>query len=184
MHLKMVQYPSLDLLLLWFNFCSVSRIAAGVVYIDPVTLNWTNHCSFVVCLVCFDLLVCSPCPPHKDFIDRYKIDIKSACWQIRLEENSKDKRAFTIRLYRFCRMQFSLHNATRTFQRFIDDLLGAELETSVFCYLDNVIIAPSTFQEHIFVLSKVFERLISPRLTVNCDKCDFLKAELKYLDGW
>lgn len=132
-----------------------------------------------------------PIPYVSSILDRLRdarylssIDIKSAYWQIRLEENSKDKTAFTVPgkgLYRFCRMPFGLHNAAATFQRFIDNVLGAELETSVFCYLDDIIIATSTLQEHISVLSKVFERLISAGLTVNRDKCDFLKSELKYL---
>ncbi|XP_046686615.1 uncharacterized protein LOC124372281 [Homalodisca vitripennis] len=58
------------------------------------------------------------------------LDIKSAYWQIELEESSKEKTAFTIpgrRLYQFVTMPFGLCGAPATWQRLVDT------EKSKFC---------------------------------------------------
>lgn len=54
-------------------------------------------------------------------------------------------------LFQFERMPFGLHNAPATWQRFIDGVLGPDLEPYVFVYLDDVI-ATSTFEKHLEVL--------------------------------
>lgn len=132
-----------------------------------------------------------PLPYVNSILDRLRnarflssIDIKSAYWQIELEEGSKDKTAFTVPgrgLYQFRRMPFGLHNAAATWQRFVDNILGAELEPSVFVYLDDIIIATADLDSHLLVLEKVFEKLLAAGLTVNRDKCIFMRPELKYL---
>lgn len=132
-----------------------------------------------------------PLPYVNSILDRLRdakflssIDIKSAYWQIELDEDSKQKTAFTVAgrgLYQFRRMPFGLHNAAATWQRFVDNVLGAELEPSVFVYLDDIIIATPDFDSHLLVLEKVFEKLLSAGLTVNREKCSFVRSELKYL---
>jgi len=56
-------------------------------------------------------------------------------------------------------MPFGLHSAPATFQRLLDTILGPELEPHVFAYLDNIIIASPTFEEHLQHLTVVFHRL-------------------------
>lgn len=112
------------------------------------------------------------------------IDIKSAYHQILLDESSKDKTAFTVPsrgLYQFVRMPFGLHNSAASWQRLIDNVLGPELENFVFVYLDDIIIATPDFETHLKTLQSVFEKLLEAGLTVNQQKCEFLKSELKYL---
>lgn len=112
------------------------------------------------------------------------IDIKSAYWQIKIAEESREKTAFTIPgrgLFQFKRMPFGLTNAPATWQRLIDQILGPKLEPSVFVFLDDIIIVTSTFPEHVKVLSEVFERLISAGLTINKEKTQLCRSELKYL---
>jgi transposase InsO family protein len=112
------------------------------------------------------------------------IDVKSAYWQIPLSEASKEITAFTVPgkgLFQFTRMPFGLHNAPATWQRFVDTVIGADLEPLVFVYLDDVIVATPDFHQHLDVLEKVLTRLTNAGLTMNREKCEFLKDELRYL---
>lgn len=112
------------------------------------------------------------------------VDLKSAYWQMPLEESSKEKTAFTVPgrgLFQFRRMPFGLHNAPATWQRFVDNTLGHDLEPFVFIYLDDIIVATPDFETHLRVLEKIFDRLIAAGLTVNQEKCEFVKSQLKYL---
>lgn len=60
-------------------------------------------------------------------------------------------------------------------------ILGPDLEPYVFVYLDDVIVATLTFDEHLRVLSIFADRLRSAGLTINVDKCVFCRSSLKYL---
>ena len=81
-----------------------------------------------------------------------KIDLKDAYRKIPMARESKKYTAFAVPgsgLWQFTRMSFGLTNAPMTFQRLIDSLLGPELEPYVFGYLDDIIIATETFEEHL-----------------------------------
>lgn len=111
------------------------------------------------------------------------IDLKSAYWQVPLDDASKEKTAFTVPgrgLFHFNRMPFGLQNAPACFQRLVDNL-GADLEPFVFVYLDDIIVATPDFSTHLEVLGKIFERLLDAGLTVNKEKCEFVKNQLRYL---
>lgn len=112
------------------------------------------------------------------------LDIRSAYWQIPLEENSKKYTAFTIPgrgLFQFCRMPFGLHGAPATFQALVDKIFGPELEPYLFKYLDDIIIATPDFETHLKILKEVFTRLKTAGLTLQKDKCIFCRDELKFL---
>lgn len=112
------------------------------------------------------------------------IDIKSAYWQVPLKETCRDYTAFTVPgrgLYRFRRMPFGLTNAPATFQRLVDNVLGADLQPSVLVYLDDIIIVSQDFESHLQTLGKVLDRLRDAGLTVSVDKCQFCRPSLKYL---
>lgn len=112
------------------------------------------------------------------------IDIKSAYWQIKMKESSKDFTAFTVPgrgLYRFCRLPFGLSNAPATWQRAIDQILGADLQPSVLVYLDDIVIVSQDFETHLKTLETVLDRLLAAGLVVSPDKCRFCRSQLKYL---
>lgn len=112
------------------------------------------------------------------------LDIKSAYFQVPLEMSSREKTAFTVPfrgLYQFKRLPFGLHNAPATWQRLIDRVLGMDLEPYLFVYLDDVIIVTQTFEKHVEVVKEVFKRLIAAGLTLNREKCQFCRTELRYL---
>lgn len=112
------------------------------------------------------------------------IDLRSAFWQIPLDEESKEKTGFSVPgrgMFQFTVMPFGLSCSAQSLQRLMDAIFGPKLEPKVFCYLDDVIITSSTFEEHVKLLRTVRDRLKEANLTVNLSKCEFFKKSLKYL---
>lgn len=132
-----------------------------------------------------------PLPRVTSILDRLRdarylssLDVKSAYWQVPLDEASQDKTAFTIPgkgLFHFTTMPFGLHNSPATWQRLIDTVLGPVLEPHVFVYLDDIIISTKTFEHHLEILEEIFRRLKEANITLNKEKCNFCRSELKYL---
>lgn len=132
-----------------------------------------------------------PLPYVSHILDRLRdarylssLDLKSAYWQVKVKEEDREKTAFTVPgrgLYQFVRMPFGLHNAPATWQRLIDTILGPELEPKVFVYLDDIIVATQSFGDHLDTLELVLTKLQDAGLTVNWEKAQVCRAELKYL---
>lgn len=112
------------------------------------------------------------------------IDLRKSFWQIPLDAASREKTAFSVPgrgSFEFTVMAFGLCNAAQTQQRLVDTLFGPEFEPNIFTYLDDIIIATPTFEEHLKLLSIVKNRLQDAHLTINISKCEFLKTSLVYL---
>ncbi|CAB0032495.1 unnamed protein product [Trichogramma brassicae] len=76
------------------------------------------------------------------------IDLKSAYFQIAMEESSKQYTAFAVPgagLFQFTRLAYGLTNAPMAFQRLIDAVFGPECEPFVFGYLDDIVIVTRDF---------------------------------------
>lgn len=111
------------------------------------------------------------------------LDIRSAYWQVKLEEKSKQYTAFTVPgkgHFQFKRLPFGLHGAPGTFQSLVDKLFG-DLKPQIFCYLDDIIVTTSDFESHIHLLEEVFRRLKNAGITLKQEKCKFCRDELEYL---
>lgn len=78
-------------------------------------------------------------------------------------------------------MPFGIHSAPDVWQRLIDRVIGVDLEKYVFVDLDDIIVCTPTFQLHVDILREVLGRIDKAGLTVNREKCNFCKPELKYL---
>ncbi|KMQ86252.1 reverse ribonuclease integrase, partial [Lasius niger] len=112
------------------------------------------------------------------------LDLSQAYFQIPLAKDSREITAFSVPdkgLYHFTRMPYGLTGAPATFQRLLDKLIGPEMEPFAFAYLDDIIIATPTFEEHIVWLKKVLAKISSADLTINPEKCEFCKSYVKYL---
>lgn len=90
------------------------------------------------------------------------IDFSDAFLQVELDEESQLKTAFTISgkgYFAYSRMPFGLCNSGATLCRLVDQVIGCDLEPNVFVYLDDVIIATETFEQHFSILKEISIRL-------------------------
>ena len=112
------------------------------------------------------------------------LDLKSGYWQIEVEEEHKERTAFTVGPLGFweCNlMPFGLNNAPATFQRLMEQAMGDLHLRKCLIYLDDVIIFSKTVDEHLERLQEVFARLKSAGLKLKPSKCNFLQQKVKYL---
>ena len=78
-------------------------------------------------------------------------------------------------------MPFGLCNAPATFQRVMQVVLAGLEGKGVFVYLDDILIASKSFDEHLRQFREVFRRLRSAGLCLKPRKCCFLRDEVPYL---
>lgn len=78
-------------------------------------------------------------------------------------------------------MPFGVHSGGTTWQEFIRQVIGAELEPNAFAYLGDIFIVTKSFEKHLEVLSRISARLRVAGITLIKDKCNFCKPEMKYL---
>ncbi|GFX56273.1 hypothetical protein TNCV_2242071 [Trichonephila clavipes] len=104
-----------------------------------------------------------------------------AYYQIPIAEKDKGKTAITTPFgsYEFNTMSFGLRNAPSTFQRFITEVLyGLDF---VFPYLNDVLVASSSEEEHSEHLKMVFERFQQYGLRINISKSVMGADQVEYL---
>jgi hypothetical protein len=82
-------------------------------------------------------------------------------------------------LFEYLFMPFGLRNAAQTFQRFMDSLF--KHLPFMFCYLDDIIIASHTLEEHHEHLRQIFTILQENGLQVNPAKCVFTVTAVEFL---
>ena len=81
-------------------------------------------------------------------------------------------------------MPFGLCNATATFQRLMAQALSGvtkKYENLLMCYVDDVVIATPTLEDHIDRLVEVFGCMKRAGLKRKPSKCEILRDSIKYL---
>jgi len=110
-----------------------------------------------------------------------KLDLRKGYHQVPVDGDSVRKTAIItpFGLFEFLRMPFGLHNAGQTFQRMMDEIMQGLDYT--FCYLDDVLVASATPEEHVHHLAEVLGRLQASGLVLNGEKCLLGVSEVEYL---
>lgn len=111
------------------------------------------------------------------------IDLKDAYFQIPLKEESRNYTAFRTSkgLFRFKVCPFGLTNAPFTMCRLMNKVIGFDLQPFVFVYLDDIVIATETLEEHLRLLKIVAKRLKNAGLTISLEKSRFCRKQVMYL---
>lgn len=131
-----------------------------------------------------------PLPNITDILDRLgsakyfsTFDLASGFHQIPMDPNHSCKTAFSTPHghFEYKRMPFGLKNAPSTFQRLMDQVLSGLQGNEIFVYLDDIVIYASSLEEHAIKFKNLMDRLTYAGLTLQPDKCEFLRTEVAYL---
>lgn len=103
--------------------------------------------------------------------------------RIRIAAGDEWKTSFTTRYeqFEYLVMPFGLCNAPGTFQNYINESLHDFLDLWATAYLDDVLIFSKTLDEHREHVRKVVSGLLDRNLFIYIHKCEFHRAEVKYL---
>ena len=112
------------------------------------------------------------------------LDPGSAFWQVPLTKQDRDKTGFAceLELCQWKRMPFGLCNATATFHRLAQLLtrVTKKYGNLVLCYVDDMVIAMPTLEDHIERLNEVLSCMKSAGLKSKLSKCEIYKDSIKY----
>ncbi|KAK0419766.1 hypothetical protein QR680_014310 [Steinernema hermaphroditum] len=109
-------------------------------------------------------------------------DFTSGFWQLPLAEEDVEKTAFItfMGLFEFLRMPFGLCGAPATFQKAMQEM-RREITAAAFIYLDDIVIASNTEEEHVKDVDQFLSVVERYGLKLKLEKCQFARAEVKYL---
>ena len=110
-----------------------------------------------------------------------KLDLKQAYQQLPLDDDSKQYVVVNTHkgLFRYTRLPFGISSAPGIFQRVIESVLQGIPGVAV--YLDDILVAGHTEDEHLKSLNLVLERLARAGLRVKREKCEFMRPSVSYL---
>lgn len=131
-----------------------------------------------------------PLPIVEELIDELagakwfsKLDFRSGYHQIRIVQGDEHKTAFRTHngLYEFLVMPFGLTNSPATFQSVMNQIFEPVLRKGVFVFMDGILVHSATLEEHLQLLTQVFDTIQQHQFFVKLSKCSFAKQDIEYL---
>lgn len=139
-------------------------------------------------------------PPIDDILAKFNnkyffstLDFASGYWQIPLDETVRKFTSFLYdgRSYQFRVVPFGLNVSNAAFGRGLEVAFSSSdsklnnnnivCPQDVHIYVDDILIASTTFEEHLQSLKWVFEKIQYVGMTLKFKKCIFLKNNIKFL---
>ena len=119
---------------------------------------------------------------HHDTEFFSKIDLTHGYWQIKLHKESRSYTAFLYdcKLYQFFRIPFGLKDAGSAFMRALSLAVGEE-NKNISMYIDDVLISSKTFDEYIYNMLWLFDKLRKNYFTIKLDKCEVFRKSIQFL---
>lgn len=111
------------------------------------------------------------------------LDMASGYWQVEMDEQSKEKTAFTshMGLFQFNVLPFGLTNAGACFERLMEFVLKGYQWKRCLCYIDDVIVFGNTFENTLTNLRLVFQRFREANLKLKPSKCSLFQDHVLFL---
>lgn len=115
------------------------------------------------------------------------LDVEKGFWQVPMKEQDCHKTAFVVNdcHYEFSVMPFGLKNASKTFQRIMNEIaenINKRAEkVCVFAYIDDVLIFSDTAEEHEHHIKLALSELEERGVVLNEKKCVWRKTAVQYL---
>ncbi|XP_062556755.1 uncharacterized protein K02A2.6-like [Armigeres subalbatus] len=110
-----------------------------------------------------------------------QIDLSDAYLQVEIDQDSR--KLLTINthkgLFEFTRLSPGVKTAPGAFQEIVDNMI-AGLD-GVSGYLDDIIVASDSVEEHMIHLERLFARIREYGFTLKIEKSNFFMSEIKYL---
>ena len=110
-----------------------------------------------------------------------KLDLSIVYQQLKLTEKSQKYLTINTRkgVYSYQRLTFGIATSPSIFQAVMDKILHGM--ANVVCYLDDILIASSTEEEHLATLDEFLCRLEKHGVVVNQSKYEFRTSSVEYL---
>jgi hypothetical protein len=111
------------------------------------------------------------------------LDVTSAYWNIEMDDDSKEKTAFSTRLghWHFRRLPFGLIGSGYTYTRFMQHVMVGLEFYACLVYLDDVICIGRNLDEALINLENVLERLYKAGVKLKPKKCSLFQKETNFL---
>ena len=111
------------------------------------------------------------------------LDLRSGYYQVEVEEQHKERTAFTVGplgFYEFNQMPFGLTNAPATFQRLMEHSMGELYMRECFPFVDDIMVPGKGFDEEYSRLRRVFQKTRENKLKLNSSKCQLFQRRACY----
>ena len=171
----------------------VEKISTAVEWCSPIVIAHRKNGAIRVCIDYRRLNEVIRCPSRQiptveEVLGRVgqatcfsTLDMRNGYWQVEVEEESKKLLVFgtPYGTYTWRRLPFGLTSAPMIFQDYVMRVIGDV--PNVIVYLDDIMIATQTREQHQSLLKLVLERLVSAGVALNRDKCAIMREEVTFL---